>query len=207
MEPDVTAEETQMLVALLRRTMEVKAGEVEIPVGIERIATPRRQRPWMAMAACAVAAVAAGSLLGYRAIAPDERDRAVGKTPSTSSPDDVAADEAIQWYLPEQIPNNYVLTDVRGTSAGVLMTLTPVGPGRGHASHRRPQRPGTRRRLKLTKWRRSTVTTTSSAKGTSPSAVASVQGEVSAPSRQRLRPGDGAGGGDEHPSGVARRSS
>jgi hypothetical protein len=133
MDTEVIEPELRPVAELLSRTLHCKASDVAIPPGAERVIEPRRQRPWATLAACVVIAVGAATALTIWAVAPDDRDRAVGNAPATSSPGDVAADEAIQWYLPEQIPEDYVLTDLRADPSArfVQMSLTPTGRGVG----------------------------------------------------------------------------
>lgn len=130
MDAEVIDPELRPVAELLRRTLDTRASDVAIPARFARVIQPRRQRPWVALAACVVVAVGAATALTITALAPDDDDRAVGTAPTTSA-EAIATTEDTQWYLPEQIPDGYVLSDLRAAVPGhtVQMSLTPTGRG------------------------------------------------------------------------------
>ena len=135
-------DEIVSVIPVLRRTLAVRADDVETP-WVEHAVTPRTQRqPASGIAACMLIAVGAGSLLAYRALAPDDRENAVGTAAPTTTLAAATADD-IQWYLPTEIPADYVLTDLRASPSEqtVEMLLTPTGRGVGMHVVVRPTNP------------------------------------------------------------------
>jgi hypothetical protein len=121
MEHDLNDESVGPVVTLLRRTFEAKAGEIEVgPPDHQPIADARPRRYMAVAAAVALVVVGATSLVGSRALAPDDGERSVGGAPTTAAstaPAGPAAIEAVQWYLPTRIPTGFALADL---SAGAV---------------------------------------------------------------------------------------
>jgi hypothetical protein len=108
------------VVTLLRRTLDAKASEVGALAPRLPSTAPKGRRREPLVAACLVVALGASVLAGYRALAPDDRNRAVTEPPATPAPEeagDTLPSVGVQWFLPTRVPEGFELTDLSAVPA------------------------------------------------------------------------------------------